>query len=100
MDPVSTDCMDNFPSILFVWSPFVPRSIMNPRILPLSYSDLAQIINISAIDALDIHVLEPFIRYPSAVLIAVVLIPAGSEPASGSGKPKQPISSPDPNFLR
>ncbi len=41
-----------------------------------------------------IHILVPFSTHPSAVRRAVVRMAAGSDPASGSVSPKQPINSP------
>src|SRR5262245_24782707 len=55
---------------------------------------LAQIIATSANGALVIHFLLPFNSQPSLVLVAVVRILAGSEPASISVKAKQPTAAP------
>jgi hypothetical protein len=52
----------------------------------------------SASVPLVIHCLEPFSTQPSAVFFAVVRMPPGLEPKSGSVKPKQPIASPVPIF--
>ena len=47
--------------------------------------------NISAIGAFVIQVLEPFNLKPSETFFAVVFIDPGSDPASGSVNPKHPI---------
>ena len=55
---------------------------------------LAQITARSAMLPLVIHILVPSSCQPSAVRVALVRMAAGSEPASGSVSPKQPIRSP------
>jgi hypothetical protein len=47
----------------------------------------------SAIGALEIHILAPLSLKPPATFSARVTIEPGSEPKSGSVRPKQPISS-------
>jgi hypothetical protein len=54
----------------------------------------AQMTATSAIDARPIHRLAPLITQPSRSRRAVVVMLAGSLPASGSVRPKQPIISP------
>ena len=57
-------------------------------------SSLHHIIRTSAIGELVIQLLEPFKIWPPSTVLEFVFIEAGSEPASDSVKPKQPISSP------
>ena len=45
-------------------------------------------------EPLVIHILVPFSSQPSSVFFAVVIMPAGFDPWSGSLSPKQPIFSP------
>ena len=78
-------------------NPLVPRSTMKPRILP---SSLAQTTATSAIGALVIQVLAPLRRKPPATFSARVAIEPGSEPWSGSVRPKQPMNSPLASFGR
>lgn len=54
----------------------------------------AQITATSAIGALVIHILAPVSTQSSPSRRARVVIEAGSEPWSGSVRPKQPIASP------
>jgi len=54
----------------------------------------AQMTAMSAIDARPIHRLAPLMTQPSRTRCAVVVMLPGSLPASGSVRPKQPISSP------
>src|SRR6201998_4263670 len=54
----------------------------------------AQTIATSATDPLVIHILRPLRIRPDPSRRARVVIEAGSEPASGSVRPKQPSSSP------
>ena len=51
-------------------------------------------INTSATGAFVIQVLEPLSMYPPVTFLAVDFILPGSEPASGSVRPKQPIKLP------
>ena len=46
-------------------------------------------------EPLVIHILVPFSTQPSLVSFAVVIMPPGLEPKSGSVRPKQPISCPE-----
>jgi hypothetical protein len=55
---------------------------------------LAHTIATVACDPLVIHILVPFSTQPSAVSRAVVIIPPGFDPKSGSVSPKQPIARP------
>src|SRR6476620_11288274 len=57
-------------------------------------SALAHTIATSATDALVIHIFEPLSTQSDPSRRAVVRIPPGFEPKSGSVNPKQPISSP------
>ena len=68
------------------------RSRMKPRIAPPS--SLAQITSTSAIGELVIHILEPETLKPPGTVTARVFMPPGSEPWSGSVRPKQPTHSP------
>ena len=72
----------------------MPLSSTKPRILPPCASLLAQTTNTSANGELVIQVLAPGKAEAVAVLLGAVRIEPGSEPASGSVRPKQPISSP------
>ncbi len=66
----------------------MPRSRMKPRTLPSS--SLAHTIIRSAIGAWVIQVLLPERRYPPCARRARVVMLPGSEPWSGSVRPKQP----------
>ena len=88
---------DNLPSILGADNPFMPFSKINP--LMSLWSSFAHIIKTSAIGEFDIQVFVPFNIYLFPYFFALVSIPAGSEPALGSVKPKHPINSPEANFL-
>ena len=57
--------------------------------------DLAQTTKTSAIGELEIHIFEPDKENPPLTFVAVVFIELGSDPASGSVNPKQPIRSPE-----
>ena len=56
---------------------------------------LAQMMDTVACEPLVIHILVPFSTQPSLVSRAVVIMPPGLEPKSGSVSPKQPISWPE-----
>src|SRR3954447_3232512 len=73
-------------------NPGVPFSTRKPRI---PSSVFAQTTATSARVPLVIHCLEPLSTQPSAVRLAVVRMPPGLEPKSGSVRPKQPIASPE-----
>src|SRR5262249_48340807 len=88
---------DSLPSILGVANPLVPRSTMKPRI---TFSSFAHTTAISAIGELLIHVLAPLRVKPPDVLSARVTIEPGSEPWSGSVRPKQPTISPRASWGR
>ena len=75
--------------------PLVPFSIRKP-LTPSSVS--AQTTATSAIVPFVIHIFAPLIIQSSPSLTAFVRIVPGSEPPSGSVKPKQPIASPDASF--
>ena len=91
ISPVIEARSDSLPSIFGVENPLVPRSTMKPRILP---SSLAQTTAMSAIGELVIQVLAPVRRKPPETFSARVVIEPGSEPWSGSVRPKQPTNSP------
>jgi hypothetical protein len=76
--------------------PGVSVGTTNPRIDLMSSSApvLAQMIATVACEPLVIHILVPFSTQPSAVSRAVVSMPPGLEPKSGSVSPKHPISWP------
>ena len=95
ISPVTEARSESLPSIFGAVRPFMPFSSTKPRIFPPCASDFAQTTKTSAIGALVIHIFAPLRRYPVAVFSARVFIPAGSEPASGSVRPKQPIHSPE-----
>ena len=83
-------------SIIFVLIPLSFFSIIKPLNDP--FSSLAQIIKISAIGEFVIQFFDPLIIYPLSLSTNVVFRELGSEPASLSVKPKQPIYSPLDNF--
>ena len=62
---------------------------MNPLKTPCS--SLAHIINKSAIGEFVIQVLDPVNSNPPSTFFATDFMPAGSEPASGSVRPKHPM---------
>ncbi len=69
---------------------------MNPRIpfgSPIS-AVCAQMIATCAIDPLVIHIFAPFNTQESPSALAVVIIPPGFDPKSGSVSPKHPMASP------
>ena len=72
--------------------PRMPFSTTNPRISPASVR--AQTTARSAIEPFVIHIFEPFSIQSPPSRRACVRIEPGSEPASASVSPKQPISSP------
>ena len=81
----------------FLWisgaeKPAMPRSTMNPWIA--SSSVRAQTIAMSAIVPFVIHILAPFRIQSEPSRLACMRIEPGSEPASGSVRPKQPMTSP------
>ena len=79
----------------------MPFSRTKPRISPSCAADFAQTTKTSAIGALEIHILAPVERGSRpATFSARVVMPPGSEPASGSVRPKQPIHSPVASFGR
>ena len=84
-------------SEIFLWisgaeKPGMPRSTRKPRIS--SSSVRAQTTATSAIVPLVIHILAPLRIQSEPSRRACVRIEPGSEPASGSVRPKQPIASP------
>ena len=72
--------------------PGVPFSTRKPLIAPSSVR--AQTMATSAIVPFVIHILAPFRIQSEPSRRACVRIEPGSEPASGSVRPKQPIASP------
>src|SRR3984885_11994381 len=72
--------------------PRVPRGTRNPR---MPFSVTAHTTAISAIEPLVIHILEPLRTQSEPFRFAFVFILEGSEPWSGSVRPKQPTASPD-----
>ncbi len=84
-------------SEIFLWisgavKPGVPFSTMNPRISPSSVR--AHTTAMSAMVPFVIHIFAPFRTQSPPSRFACVRIVPGSEPASGSVRPKQPITSP------
>jgi hypothetical protein len=84
-------------SEIFLWisgaeNPGVPFSTTKPRIAPSSVR--AQTTAMSAIVPFVIHIFVPFRIQSEPSRPACVRIEPGSEPASGSVRPKQPIASP------
>src|SRR4029078_10164095 len=92
--PVIEARSDSFSLIFGALSPLEHFSSTKPRILPSCASDLAQTTNTSAMGELVIHILVPDSRYPPCTFCARGRMPPGSEPASGSVRPKQPTHSP------
>ena len=72
--------------------PGVPRSTMNPRISPSSVR--AHTTAMSAMEPFVIHILAPLRIQSDPSRRAWVRIVPGSDPASGSVNPKQPMTSP------
>jgi len=72
--------------------PGMPFSTRNPLICPSSVR--AQTVATSAIVPFVIHIFVPFRIQSEPSRFAVVRIEPGSEPASGSVSPKQPMRSP------
>ncbi len=68
----------------------MPFSTRNPRTTPSSF---AQTTATSAIEPLVIQAFAPFRTKPLPSFFAVVRIPAGFDPKSGSVRPKQPMAS-------
>jgi hypothetical protein len=93
---VSEARSESFPFWSFPVKPLVSVGTMNPRIdlESLISPVLAQTTETVACEPLVIHILVPFSTQPSLVSFAVVIMPAGLEPKSGSVSPKQPISCP------
>ena len=73
--------------------PGIPFSTTKPRISPSSVR--AQTTAMSAIVPFVIHILLPLMIQSEPSRRACVRIVPGSEPASGSVSPKQPITSPE-----
>ncbi len=76
---------------MFAVNPGVPVGTTKPRI-PSSVR--AHTTATSEIEPLVIHILVPSITQSEPSRLAVVRIPAGLEPKSGSVSPKQPTASP------
>ena len=82
------------PFTVGVSKPFVPRSTMKPRTESTSPSStFAHTTARCASGALVIHILVPLSTQPAPSFRARVCIDPGSDPLSGSVRPKQPISS-------
>jgi hypothetical protein len=84
--------IDSFGSIAAVLKPSVDVATRKPRMVPSSV--FAQMTATSAMVARPIQRLAPLITQVSPSLRATAFMPAGSLPASGSVRPKQPIRSP------
>ena len=80
--------------ILCAANPGVSVGTTKPRMPPCSSPAFAQTTATSAIEPFVIHIFEPFSTQSSPSLRARVRIDAGSEPWSGSVRPKQPMASP------
>ena len=74
--------------------PGVSVGTTNPRMPPCSSPALAHTTATSAMDPFVIHIFEPFRTQSAPSRRARVRMPAGSEPWSGSVRPKQPMASP------
>ncbi len=83
---------ENLPCWSRAVKPGVPFSTRKPR---TPSSVCAQTTATSAMVPLVIHCLAPFEIQPSPSRRAVVRMPPGLEPKSGSVSPKQPIASPE-----
>ncbi len=90
ISPVIEALRDSFPWIVLADKPFMPFYKTKPLISP--FSSLAHTTKTSAIGELVIHILDPFKTYSFPYNFALVFIDPGSEPWSGSVKPKQPTS--------
>src|SRR5258708_39208092 len=82
---------ENLPMWRAVLNPGVSFSTRNPRIDPSAF---AQTTATSAIDPFVIHDFAPLSTHESPSLRALVRMPPGFEPKSGSVRPKHPIFSP------
>jgi hypothetical protein len=82
---------DNLCLISRAEKPWVPAGTTKPAI---PSSALAHTIAMSATEPLVIHIFEPLRIQSDPSRRAVVRMPAGLEPKSGSVNPKQPITSP------
>ena len=96
ISPVTEARRLNLPLIFGALSPVMPFSTIKPRIT--SSSVFAQTTKTSAIGELVIHILAPLSTPAAGATFARVVIPAGSEPRSGSVRPKQPTHSPEASF--
>jgi hypothetical protein len=94
---VSLARSESFPFWSLALNPFESVGTMKPR-MDLSLGSplvFAQTTAIWAVDPLVIHIFEPFSsQLPSGRSRAIVIIPLGLLPKSGSVRPKQPITSP------
>src|SRR5690606_4117115 len=91
--PVDEARSDSLCRISRALTPGVSIGTTNPAIP--SSGTRAQITATSATGALVIHIFEPVrIQSPPGVRVARLAMDAGSEPWSGSVRPKQPIASP------
>ena len=96
ISPVTDARSASLPSILGALSPFMPFSKMKPPMTPSS--SFAHTIKTSAKGELLIQFLAPLrLNPPSTVRARVTMLP-GSEPWSGSVRPKQPMYSPVASF--
>ena len=82
---------ENLFSISGAENPFMPFSIMKPR---MPSSVCAQTTARSAIAPFVIHIFEPLMIQSEPDFFAWVFMLPGSEPPCGSVRPKQPMSSP------
>src|SRR5690348_13393360 len=87
---VSLARRESFPFWSFAVNPLVLVGTMKPRMLFASSMApvFAQMMLTVACEPLVIHILAPFRSQPSLVSLAVVIIPPGLEPKSGSVRPK------------
>ena len=92
MSPFWTIRMLSFLSIFFIVIPGVLDSTIKPSTC-LVFVFLAQIIKMSAMLALPIHLFEPFKRKPPSTGVAVVVSEEASDPYSGSVNAQAPILS-------
>ena len=67
---------------------------------PVGPSAFANTVSTPAHEPIPIHCFSALTRHPPSVLTARVRMPPGSEPASGSVRPKQPTHSPLASFGR
>src|SRR5262249_49417357 len=93
--PEVTDARnDHLPCTLSALKPGRLVSTRKPRMRLSCSSDFAHTSATSAMVPEVIHIFSPFRRYSLPTFLALVRMPPGLEPKSGSVRPKHPIFSP------